>query len=100
MAKLVVAGPLDKRRLDDDRRLHPVRAQFRQARRDGKWRLGDFDRIEALAKIEQEFRVEARANLSGEHQVVAVVIANEQRPESDARALRIGEAADNELLRG
>ena len=37
--------------------------------------------------------------LPGEDEVVALEVADEQRAEADARALRIGEAADHELLR-
>ena len=86
--------------LHDDRRLHPVRAQPGQALGDGERRLRNLERIEAAAQIEEQFGVEAGADLSGEHEVVAVVVADEQRAEADARALRIGEAADDELLRG
>ena len=99
MPQLVVAGPLDERHLHDDRRPHPVRAQLRQALRDRERRLRDLDRIETLAQIEQQLGVEAGADLSGEHEVVAFVVADQQRAEADARALRIGEAADHQLLR-
>ncbi len=39
------------------------------------------------------------ADLAGEDEVVALEVADEQRAESDARALRVGEAADDEVLR-
>ena len=63
---------------------------------------GDFgisSRIEARAQVEQQLRVEAGADLAGKHEVLAFVVADEQRAEADARALRIGKAADDELLR-
>ena len=63
---------------------------------------GDFGismRVEPRAQIEQELRVEAGADLSGKHEIAAFVVADEQRAETDARALRIGEPADDELLR-
>ena len=61
--------------------------------------LRDLERVEPRAQLEQQLRVEAGADLAGEDEVVAVVVADEQRAEADARALRIGEAADDELLR-
>ena len=60
---------------------------------------GDFDGVEALSQIQQQLRVEAGADLAGEDEVAAFVVADEQRAEPDARALRIGEPADDELLR-
>ena len=61
-------------------------------------RRGDLERVEPRAQVEQQLRVEARADLAGEHEVVALEVADEQRAQADARALRIGEAADDELL--
>ena len=60
----------------------------------------DLQRVEPRAQLEQQLGVEAGADLSREDQVVAVVVADEQRAEADARPLRIGEAADHQLLRG
>src|SRR5262245_23618551 len=100
MPEFVAAGPLDEGDLHDDRRMHPVRAQPWQALRDGERRLRNLERVEAAAKIEQQPGVEARADLSREDQVIALVVADEQRAEADAGALRVGEAADDELLRG
>ena len=59
----------------------------------------DLERVEPRSQIQQQLRVEAGADLSGEHEIVAVVVADEQRAEADAGALRIGESADDELLR-
>src|SRR6478609_1613285 len=66
VAKLVVGGPLHERHLDHDRRLDPMRAQARQALRDRERRLLDFDRIEALAEVEEQPGVEAGPDLSRE----------------------------------
>ena len=44
-------------------------------------------------------RIETRADLAGEDEVVAIEIADEQRAQADAAALRIGESADDEFLR-
>ncbi len=61
--------------------------------------FGNLERVEARAQVEQQPGVEARAHLAREHEVAAVEVADEQRAESDAPALRIGEAADHQLLR-
>ena len=55
-------------------------------------------RVELRAQVQQQLRVEAGADLPGEHEVVVLEIADEQRAEPDARALGIGESADDELL--
>ena len=47
--------------------------------------LVDLDRVETLAQIEQQPRVEAGADLAGEDEVVAFVVADQQRAETDAR---------------
>ena len=62
-------------------------------------RRRDLGRVEPRAQIEQQLRVEAGSDLSGEDEVAAVEIADEQRAEADAAALRIREAADDEILR-
>ena len=54
--------------------------------------------IELRAQVEQQLGVEAGADLAGKDEVVALEVADEQRTETDARALRIGEAADDQLL--
>src|SRR2546422_301340 len=99
MAQLAVHRPLDEGDLDDDLGPRPVRAQARQPFRSGEGRLWDLEAIQPRAQIEQELCVEAGADLAGEHEVVTVEVPDEQRAEADPRALRIGEAADHELLR-
>ncbi len=64
----------------------------------GEWRVRDFDGIESSAEIEQELGVEARAHFAGEHEILTLEIPDEQRSEANACALRIGEAADDQLL--
>ena len=85
-----------KRDLHDDLRPHPVRAQARQALGLRERRLRDLERVEPRAQVEQQRRVEAGADLPGEARSRPVEVADEQRAEADARALRIGEAADDE----
>src|SRR5262245_3527699 len=100
MPQLTVHRPLDESHLHHDLRMYPVRTKLRQALGSGERRLWDLDRIESLSEIQEQLRIEAGADLSREHEVVSVVIANEQGTQTDARTLRIGEAADDELLRG
>src|SRR5262245_20016721 len=97
--ELAVHGPFDERDLDDDLRPDPVGAQARQAAGFRERRTGNLEPVEPRAQIEQELRVEARADFPGEDEVAAVVVADEERAEPDARALRIREPADDELLR-
>ena len=61
--------------------------------------VGSSQRVEPRAQVEQQRRVEAGADLAGEHEVVALEVADEQRAEAHARALRIGESADHQFLR-
>src|SRR5262245_15656265 len=94
MAKLVVAGPLDERDCDDDLGTDPVDAFARQARSFRERRGGNEERVEARAHVAQHFRVEPRADFAVEHEIAVLARSDEQRAEPDARALWIGEAAD------
>src|SRR6185369_16163683 len=97
--QLAVHRPFDETGLYDDLGTHPV-AVSRQALAFRERRLLDRERVETLAQVEEELRIEARADLAGEEEVGAVVVADQESAKTDARALRIGEAADDELLRG
>ena len=48
----------------------------------------DARRVEPRAEVREQLRVEPRADLAGEHEVVALEVAHEQRAEPDAGALR------------
>ena len=97
MAQLAVPGPLDEADLHDNLRTHPVRAQARQPLGLRERRLRNLERIQPRAKIQQQRVVEAGADLSGKARSPRLVeVADEQRAEPDALALRIGEAADDE----
>src|SRR5690349_2146900 len=102
MAQLAAVGPLDERDLDGDLRTREVRAA-RQAHRASERRRRDGERVEALAQREQPAGVEPGADLPGEPQLARGVmpysVPDQQRAEALARALRIGPAADHELLR-
>ena len=54
--------------------------------------------VEPPAEVEQDLAGVAGADLARVAEPVALVIADEQGPEADARALRVGPAADDELL--
>src|SRR6476661_7254961 len=98
--ELALRRPLDEGNLDDDLGTHPVRPNARQS--DGLCKRGgwDLERIEPCAKIEQQPGVKARTDLSGEDEVFLFEVADEQRAQTDARALRIGKPSYHELLRG
>src|SRR5262245_63489514 len=98
MAQLVVVGPFDESRLHDDLGPDPVRAQARQAAGARERRLRHLEGIEPRAELGQEPGIEACADLAGKHEIVAIVVADEEGAEPDAAALRIGEAADDEIL--
>src|SRR5262249_51448896 len=51
-----------------------------------------------FAEVQQHFTGITRADLAGVSEPVALVIADEQGPDPDARALRVGPAGDDELL--
>ena len=83
MAKLAVNGPFDKRDLHDHLGAYPVRADARQADGLRERRRRDFKAPEPLAEVQQQLRVEAGADLPGEHEVVSLEVADEQRAEPD-----------------
>src|SRR5262249_10120423 len=99
-AQLAVPRPLDERHLHDDLRSHPVPPATRQAvaAREGAGRL--LQRVEALAQLEQQTCVEAGADLAREDEVGAGEEADQQRAQADETALRLREAADDQLLAG
>src|SRR3569832_1412029 len=98
MAQLAVDGPFDERDRDFYLWVYPVRPEPWQAARFREWRFRNFDRVEPLAQIDEEPAVDAGADLAGEGELSLVVMPDEQRAEADTRALRIGEAADDELV--
>ena len=55
--------------------------------------------VQPVAQLEQQLGVEPGADLAREHEIVALEVADEQCAQADAAALRIGEPADDELLR-
>src|SRR5688572_28732442 len=100
VAKLAVHGPLDEPALHDDLGLDPVRAHARESYGFGERRRFHLEAVPLLPEVEQHARVAAGADLTGEDEVVTLVVADEQRAEADAGPLRVGEPAHHELLRG
>src|SRR5688572_321511 len=88
MPQLAVNGPLDEGDLDNDVRLHPVGAETRQSCSGGERRLRDLEPVEACSQLEQQSCVEPGADLSGEDEVLSLVVADEQGAKPHARTLR------------
>ena len=64
----------------------------------GERRVVLLDALHPGVQIAQRRAVEAGADLAGVDEVGAVVVADQQRAERDAAALRRGETADDEFL--
>ena len=99
VTQLAVHRPFDEADLRDHFGTDPVRAHPRQAAALRERRLRDLHRVQPGPKLEQQLRIESRSDLAREDEIVLVVVPDEQRAQSDAPALRIREAADDELLR-
>src|SRR5688572_5743230 len=100
MPHLAVSGPLEKGNLHHDLGLYPVSPDPRQAGCFREGSFGDLDRVQSPAQLEQQLRIEPRADFSREHEIVSFVVANEQRAEPDTSALWLGKSTDDELLAG
>src|SRR4249919_1266919 len=100
MAQLPGRGPLAEPDLADQPGLDPVHPRHRTrqlaALERGTW---PFDGGQPVVQAAQHLVGEAGADLTRVEQPSAgVVVAEQQRAEPDPRALRVGEAADDELL--
>src|SRR5215216_6464871 len=98
MPQLAVDRPFNEGDLYDDLGTDPMRAYARQPDAPSERRLRDLEHIQPCAQLQQQLVVETGADFSGEDEVVGLEVADEQRAEANAAALRIGESADNELL--
>src|SRR4051794_9983257 len=98
MAQAPRARPLGERDLGDELGLHPRDPALADRRGVGERRVVAGERAHPRAQVAQGLAVEAGADLAGVAQRAAVVVAEQQRAELGARALRSGEAADDELL--
>ncbi len=99
MPQLAVAGPFDEGDLHHDLRTDPMRAQTGQAggARERRLRSAPSHRGVGASRAGASYR--SRCRSSRQRRNRAFVVADEQRAQADARALRIGEAAHHELLR-
>src|SRR5262252_2483700 len=98
MAELAVQGPLNKADLDNDLRLNPLGSQARQTYSPGERSLWYLEVIELRSQIEKQLSVKAGSNLPRKNKIVTVKVANQQGTQAYSFPLRIGKAANNELL--
>src|ERR1051326_1541426 len=99
MAQLAVHRPFNEGNLHHNLRLYPVRANAGQAFGFGERGLWDFDFVKTLAQIEQQFSIEAGADLPGEDEVIVVKVSDKKRAETDAATLKVGETTNDQFLR-
>src|SRR6185369_1780579 len=78
MAQLVVAGPLEESDLHNDLRSHPVRAYAWQTFPLRERRARNLERVQAIAQLEQQLRVEACSDFAREHEVIVLEVADQQ----------------------
>src|SRR4051794_13766926 len=98
VAQLAVAGPLAEAHLGDQLRLHPAGLARQLADRIGEGGLRLLELAQLRAEIAQCLLVETGADLARVEQLALLVVADQQRPELGAGALRSGETADHHLL--
>src|SRR5215470_3708249 len=100
MAQLAMCRPFDERNLHHDFGSHPVCTNARQSFGPRERRVWDLELVQPSTKLQQQFRVEARADFAGEDEIIPIKVAYQQRAETDTAALRIRESADDEFLSG
>src|SRR5262245_27595311 len=98
MPEFPVRGPFDERNLHDDFRANPMCAFARKSNELRERPVRGLERVELPSQIQEHPGVEAGSNFAGKGEFVTLVITDEQCAESDARAVRIGEATDEEVL--
>src|SRR5262245_52389134 len=99
MANLAVPCPLRELDFADQFRFPPMRVASQRpgGRRRERTRLL-LDALEPGAQLERELLRESGSHLAAEHQAIAVVVPNQQRPNSRPHPIRIGKAANDEFL--
>src|SRR5262249_6415353 len=95
--QLAVARPFRESHLPDELRPDPVSAAYTGGPFVERARLL-LELAQPLLEIAEHPVVEAGADLAGVDEAAVVVDAPEQRTDPDARALRLGVAADHDLL--
>ena len=94
-----VVAPFRERDLGHELRLDPVRALgFEASRRIGEGRRRLLELVQHRAQLCQGLVVESGPDLAGIAELARFVDAEQQRAESPAAALRIGESADDHFL--
>src|SRR3954451_6239409 len=91
-------GPLREADLRDELRADPVHPRGARLDRLVERRRWNLQRLEPRAQRHERRRVDPRAHLARVAQRARLVVADQQRAEAEAGALRFGEAADDDLL--
>src|SRR5580704_5386214 len=98
VAQATVASPLGEPDLGHELRLDPGHVPLFDRRWFGERRVGAPERPELGAEVVQRLGVEPGPDLARVLELFVPVVAEQERAELDARAPRLGEAADDELL--
>ena len=101
MPDLAVAGPLGELHLGHEAQLNPVGPlRERSGRRRVEPRNVDRDGLEESAELAAKCIVppSTRADLPGEPECTSLLVPDEDRADTFARAFGLGEPADDELL--
>src|SRR5579871_4532077 len=100
VAELGVVGPFAETDLAYQPGLDPVHSPSGWQGSPAERRVAALEAGQAVVEAEQELGVESGADLARVHEVAfTVVIAEQERAESDPGTLRVGVAADHEFLR-
>ena len=98
VAQSAVARPLGEADLGDELRLDPCHVAFLDRLWCGERRVGSRAVSQPRAQVVEGVGVEPGPDLAGVLEPAVAVVAEQQRAELDARASRLGVAADHELL--
>ena len=98
MTKLSIARPFGELNLSDEFRLDPMHIAAGQVGIRRKGTGGNQQRLQSLAEHLQRARIETGSDLSGIFEHAVFKVSDQNRPEHNAAALRIAEAADDEFL--
>src|SRR5262249_25594346 len=82
-----------------DFRPDPMCANAWQSLGFGERRIRDLKLVEPSTQVQQQLRVEARADFAGKDEIIPIEVPDKQRAETDTTALWIGESANDKLLR-
>src|SRR5512145_514764 len=97
MPQPALAGPFSESHLRDQPRLDPVHAALGQ-RISFEWRVALLQARELVAKPFQHLIAESSSHLARVLELAPLVVTEEERTQSHARALGIAIAADDEFL--